>query len=438
MKKRLTRNLGLKIVSLFFAVALWLIVVNMNDPVITRRFANIPVTFVNTTAVTGEGKVYEVLDGTDTISTVAITGQRSIVENILASDIVATADFENGMNPDGTVDINLSCSRYNSRISSIRGNVDAVKLHIEDKKTAQLVLKATTTGEAAPGCLVGNITTDQNLVRIEGPESVVSMVSRAAVNVDVSGAASTIATYASIVLYDAENNEVSTPSLTKNVDQVRVSVEILNTKEIPVLFTVSGTPANGYLSTGIIAVEPASVMICGTTNNLAKLDSIVVPESELNIAGKMEDMTVSIDLDSYLPGGISWADNEFDGKVTVTVGIEKAVTRSLSIAKNTLVAVNVPEGFTASVSVGNDEEERYTVQITGLSEDVEAVEEADVIGYVDINEFMADQGLSGAGELQPGVYNVSLLVNNIGETKLAAPVRALLTIEAEGAEEEQE
>lgn len=36
-------NLSLKVIALFFAVFLWLIVINIDDPVDTQTFDNIPV-----------------------------------------------------------------------------------------------------------------------------------------------------------------------------------------------------------------------------------------------------------------------------------------------------------------------------------------------------------------------------------------------------------
>ena len=47
MKKGLMNNWGLKILSFLLAVMLWLIVVNINDPVTTQTFNNIPVAVTN-------------------------------------------------------------------------------------------------------------------------------------------------------------------------------------------------------------------------------------------------------------------------------------------------------------------------------------------------------------------------------------------------------
>ena len=96
MKKRLTNNWGLKLFSIIFAILLWLVVVNVDNPVKTNTFDNIPVKLQNTNLVTDEGLVYEVLDSTDTV-TVSVSAPRSYLELLSKDDIVAVADFNNGL-----------------------------------------------------------------------------------------------------------------------------------------------------------------------------------------------------------------------------------------------------------------------------------------------------------------------------------------------------
>ena len=47
MKNKLTNNIGLKFAAVLFAALLWLIVVNVDDPVDTNIYRNIPVTVTN-------------------------------------------------------------------------------------------------------------------------------------------------------------------------------------------------------------------------------------------------------------------------------------------------------------------------------------------------------------------------------------------------------
>lgn len=51
-KYKLTTNLSLKIVAFVFAAFLWLIVANVDNPVVRNTYANIPVTIVNEDVIT--------------------------------------------------------------------------------------------------------------------------------------------------------------------------------------------------------------------------------------------------------------------------------------------------------------------------------------------------------------------------------------------------
>ena len=63
MRKKLTNNLGYKILSVIFAVMLWLTVLNISDPQKTATIENIPITITNDKAITGQDKVYKIASG---------------------------------------------------------------------------------------------------------------------------------------------------------------------------------------------------------------------------------------------------------------------------------------------------------------------------------------------------------------------------------------
>lgn len=100
----------------------------------------------NTSVLTDENKLYQVLDDTDTV-TVTVRASRSVLENLNSSDISATADFSE-LSFTNTVPIRLSVSRYvDKQIESISGSIDSMKLEVEDKKEKQLVIEIAQTGE---------------------------------------------------------------------------------------------------------------------------------------------------------------------------------------------------------------------------------------------------------------------------------------------------
>ena len=93
MKKGLMNNWGLKILSFLLAVMLWLIVVNIDDPVTTQTFNNIPVAVTNAEVLAATNQTYQIEDGTQNVS-VTVRAKRSVLNKIKADNIKATADMK--------------------------------------------------------------------------------------------------------------------------------------------------------------------------------------------------------------------------------------------------------------------------------------------------------------------------------------------------------
>ena len=58
-KAKILENLSLKILAVFISILLWLIVINVSDPVSDTSYSDIPLTVVNADSITSQGKVYD-------------------------------------------------------------------------------------------------------------------------------------------------------------------------------------------------------------------------------------------------------------------------------------------------------------------------------------------------------------------------------------------
>lgn len=404
MKKKLTDNLGLKIGSVLFAALLWLLVTNINNPATTRRSTNIPVTIINEDVLTSQGKIYEVLDNSDTLAWVSVTGPGQIMGNISDKDLIAIADMKK-LTTDNTIPIELSTAQYNESMDSIRASSDMVRLKVEDRKSISLPLKAVTLGTLQDGYIVGDVVTEQNLVRVSGPESIVSIIEKAEVSVGITGFTGDIGTNAEIKLYDAEGKEVPKDKLSLNINTVGVDVEILGTKAIPLNFTASGTPANGYRATGVVSSSPDFVLLAGKGNVLRNLSSIEIPDTQLDITGATGDVTVELDIRQFLPGNVELGDGSFNGTVSVTAYVEQEITRNIMVSEESIVIENLPEQYEGVISTY---EEEFQIQVRGLAEEVNALDAGQIRGIVDINRLLEAGVIE---ELGDGYYDVNLAFN---------------------------
>lgn len=420
MKNRLTHNLGLKLASVFSAVILWLVVTTINNPTVSDYYHNIPVKLLNTELITDSGQVYEVIDGTDTIGTVTVRAPHSVLSELKSENIIATADVSELSSLD-TISIKLTTDISSKDISSITGNIDTVKLKIENKKTKALSLKATVSGQVTEGYMVGDITTDQNLVRVSGPESVIEQITRASVDVDVTGMTTDIVTNAEIRLYDADDNVINADNITQNIKTVGVKVGIWQTAVVPVNFSTTGIPAAGYQETGEIEGNGTSVTIAGKASVIKGISEIAIPAEAVDITDASEDYTTEIDIRNYLPANVFLADSE-DAKKTITVRIEAEMSKKLEIRQERVRITNKPEGYDASIS---GLEESFVIEVIGLSRDVAALQASAISGTVDIAKWMEQNGME---DPEPGYYTVEVDFGLPEDVRLLEPVTVTMHI----------
>ncbi|HKM35113.1 MAG TPA: CdaR family protein [Lachnospiraceae bacterium] len=419
--KKLLNNWALKLFSVVAAFLLWLLFMNIEDPEDQKSFYAIPVKLVNTDILEREGMVYDILDKTDTVRTVLVTAPKSVRDELSSSDIVAEADFSNLTVAD-TVEIQFYSLRYNDRISDIKGSNEILKLNIEDKKTKRLILSVETTGKVGEGYAISDVSPDQNRIEVSGPESIISKLASAKVTVDVTDSTSNISTYSDVVLYDTEGNILVADNLSMNTEAVRVKVEVLATKTVPISYTVMGVPAEGYMFTGEITSSPDTVSIAGATEILNTISQITVGEETLNITGQAEDMITIINIEDYLPEGIILVGDNSKGKVIVTTHIEKQQTKELHISSENINFLNMPAGYTVTIE---EDTAVHILTIKGLRSDLDPIDQNTLLAHVNMIDFMQKNNMD---TLATGVYETEVTFDFSDRIQITHPLRVQIRI----------
>lgn len=381
MKKRLTHNLGLKLAALFVACCLWLISMNINDPV-TQRVYTVAVQLLNMNTLTGAGKYVEVLDDTDTIR-VTVRASRSVFSDFSEKNIVATADVSE-MTDGNRLPIALTTTKSDSKIESIIADKEYVEVDIENIMKLQKRISVKVANEPAEGYLLGNISTDQNAVIISGPESVVSRISSTAVEINVDGAMSDVNITLPVHLYDADGREVDDTKLTKSVSEVFTTASILQTKEIPIEYTATGTPQEGYIFSDQISADTSAITIAAKASVLKNISNLVI-EDALNLDGATGNVTAEVELKKYLPDNTVLADSGFNGVANVTAIVEEETIRTLNVPLENVTLTNIPEGYSAKLRGIDDS---VQVKFAGLAAYVNELNENTVAGTVDVGRHL--------------------------------------------------
>lgn len=391
MKKRLMDNLGLKILAFLIAAFMWLIVVNIDNPVTDKTFSGIPVTVMNEEIVTDNNRTYQIIDNTQEVS-VTVTAKRSVLNNIKADDIMAVADMkELTLGTQVPIEVTIPGYKYEKAYSTPRN----LQVQIDDEAKNNFPITPTTTGTVREGYMVGEMTANPEKVILRGPKKVINSINKVVAEVDVSGLSENSTLEAKLVLYDANNNVIDQTLLANNLgkDGVSVEVTLYQIKSLPVkLDTSQVTAAEGYKVSGI-TVEPQEVRVSGEKKDLAGLTEIDVPAEALKVSELTQRTEKTVDISPYLPEGVTLAD-ENASNVVVSISIEQPGAKIFEVSTSSIMVNNLTDGLQVSYDSTVDLE----IQIKGPSAVLDVFSIAKKVS-IDLKDYTA-----------PGTYRVPVTV----------------------------
>jgi len=397
MKDKLKNNLGLKIIAFVFAVFLWWAVVNIDDPINTKQFY-VDVAVTNPEVITNAGKSYQILDDTKTI-TVTIKARRKVLDEIKSSYIMATADLREMQ--DSSVPIRVKVIGFEGSYESATAYPQNIQVSVENTMKKTFPITTVANGTPRDGYVVGSMTASPKTVDISGPESAVSKISKVVARVDVSEMSSDATIETDLVYYDAAENRIDKTLLSSNCDKngVSVSVDIWNTKKVQLQFDTSDIkPASGYAFTGI-EVEPQTIRVAGTTEQLNALTQLEIRAEELKKRDVSANEEVIVDITKHLPEGIIMADSD-ESSVVVRILVEKAGTKTILLPVGSIQIENAPSKF----NLEKGPEQEVELQFSGSKEALENLNSEKITASVDLSQYT-----------EAGTYTVKVEITELPE-----------------------
>lgn len=360
--KALTKNLGLKLLALLFAVTMWMAVVSMDDPPINKRFT-IAVTVENEDAIKAMNKYYE-MEGDSSNVTFNVMGKRSVMSEISGSDFKAVADLSQLIQreDENVVPIEITALRHSNELT-ISKRTRELKIILEDLMTQRFVIQPVAQGNPAEGYALGEMTVAPNRVTISGPKAVVSQVDSVKAPIDILDMSTDITDSVVPLLLDENGDTVDTTRLSCSVDIVTVRVDIVSEKSVPIKVNYNGEPKDGFEVISAKA-EPAEVTIKGNSEILNMISSIVIPESDISVEGADEEFEQRVDINRYLPEGVSLS-NSAQATITVKVDIEELERRVIHVPSRNIAVDGLPEGYQIEFN-----DQTVDIEVYGLAADL--------------------------------------------------------------------
>lgn len=310
-------RLLVRVLSVMTAILLWFIVLDNNNPMMTRT---ISVIISGNPEVLEDNNLRIIGIGAPVTADISIRGRSSQVSEVTANDFRVVLDY-NQTKSSGDVSLSLSEPEYvgknNIRILSM--NPSAVKLRLERITGIEFPVKVRWEGVLPDGFRATNIRVEPSTVRFEDKESLVNRIENVVVILDATSLEKTSNLNRRVLVLDVEGNSIAQFD---GKNTVTVSYDLIRT--LPVVTKVVGKPAVDWFVTGYQTV-PGEVQVLGKFDALAGL--VNVQAADIVVDGKEGSFTD--DLTLTVPEGFTLYG--LKPQVSVEVQMEKLVTREFAI-----------------------------------------------------------------------------------------------------------
>ena len=376
MEKKLSNNLGLKILSVFLAFFVWLAVVNISNPE-KPGSQEVTLEILNDDVLEASGKTYELMGDRSTV-TISYKVRTLDSANIKPTDFRAYIDLADMYEPTGAVPVKVEVK--NNKVQSVVAKPSVIRVDTEDLQRKPFDLEVKVEGEPESGYDIGIPTISPTYVYVSGPVSVVGRISTVGIRIKAEGANSDLSGTEQVRCFDANDNELTQldDRVTFSRSEIDYTLPILKKKNLTLIFETEGKVAEGYRYTGIES-SSNSVEVNGLKSDLAGANSVTIPKTELNMDGATGDKEVTLDLNKYLPEGVTLADPD-SNEIKVVIKVEALENRTYELPVSQIQQVGASGQYEYEY-----DRDSVNVIIRGLKEDLDQLTPADIQAEMDVS-----------------------------------------------------
>ena len=207
LRAMLTRNVAMKLVSIVLALLVWVTIINLSDPTVTKTITGIPIEWRNEDLVKSDTTAY-VTEASKEV-TIRIEGVRSKIADLSASDFVAYIDFSEMSNVYAVpVHVEAKNAEVAKNTDILKQSMMMMSGKLEETTTKQLNIKENK--KNADERFYARVSyQSQYQANLFGSKSLVDSVAKLVADVDLQGATQDVSKQnVPFVAYDWDNNVV--------------------------------------------------------------------------------------------------------------------------------------------------------------------------------------------------------------------------------------
>ncbi|NLO25785.1 MAG: hypothetical protein GX114_06550 [Clostridiales bacterium] len=321
MSRMINKKMNTRIISVLFAVALWLYVASDQNPVEYKPIKDVPVQLINTETIVTSGLVIK--DPQQYKIDVNLQGKRSVLAEIKASDIIAEADLR-GHTQRGVNNVPIEVRGLPGNVELVDFTPKSIKVNMEQISSVQVPVTVSTEGRPMEGYTALPPVITPGEVLVSGPESLLNNIRVATAVMKLAGATGDLQEVLAVKAVDAENNDVAGVTLNPNI--VEVTVPVRKTKLINIEPSVEGQPSVEWEITDI-QLNRDTIVVYGEESVLQTINSIKT--EPVSLAGINRNTNFNVGL--IMPAGVAPVENI--STVTVYVRGEGIINREIPVGR---------------------------------------------------------------------------------------------------------
>ena len=387
--RKLTANIPLKIMSILVGILVWLLVVNVDNPIKTRTII-IPgenVEVINKAYVDSDNKMVMQDDNPDPVR-VSVTAERKTLARLTASDISVVADLQQAGNLDTKpvmVPIAASCSGVSA--DNIKVTPQYLEVRLEEKASQDFLVNANYgTSTPGKGYEVGTQTASPEKVRITGPKSLINKIDKVNATVNVDGKTKDVTEDVNLQIIDKNQDSLTDGKMAYlTIDNPKVTVATKFWKirtGVKLRAGYTGEAADGYQVDSVTTV-PDTISIAGTDEALEKLrledNTLWISGDGVDISGEKGDMEKKVSLKDVLPEDTKLTSGASED-VLVRVSILPVGSRTFSLPANEIEVDNKPSDLQFAFDTDS-----ISVKVKAVDGDIDEFDVSDIKASIDLD-----------------------------------------------------
>ena len=368
-------------ISILIAFGPWSYVITEVSPNSEWTYYDVPVKLEGETLLKERNLIITGIS--DTSVDLTLSGNRSDLNELNSANITLKADMTKIYDP-GTHKIGYEII-FPGHVASNAFNresqyPDTITVTVEWLETKEVPVNIIYQGKAPEGYVVrrADVAMDYEFIKVTGPASVVSQISQAVINIDLTEQTESISQNYRFTLCNPEGAGVDSEQITVNTDEVHVDLVIHRMKEVDLTVTIN--PGGGATAADVeLEKSIETILISGSDIALEQVgDSINVGTINLAEVENNSEFTFTI------PALEGVTNDSGKTEVKVNLRFKGLLTKELVIEE--FVATGVPEGYVAEVIT-----EKLVIKVRGPYELVSKLTAKDVTVTVDFtNEDAGD------------------------------------------------